>query len=51
MAELHTRQSIDQEMAAVALGKYGEDTVSFFGDVNHERDRPHHYGRQGILIG
>jgi hypothetical protein len=35
MAELH-RKSIDQEMAAVAFGKCGEGTVSFFGDVNHE---------------
>jgi hypothetical protein len=26
----------DEGMAAVVLDKYGEGTVSFFGDVNHE---------------
>jgi hypothetical protein len=29
-------QSISEGMAAVALGKCGEGTISFFGDVNHE---------------
>jgi hypothetical protein len=32
----YLRESADGEMAAVALGKFGEGTVSFFGDVNHE---------------
>jgi hypothetical protein len=29
-------QSIEEGMVAVALGKCGQGTVSFFGDVNHE---------------
>ncbi len=29
-------QSIDEGEVAVALGKCGQGTVSFFGDVNHE---------------
>jgi hypothetical protein len=29
-------QSIDTDRAVVALGKCGQGTVSFFGDVNHE---------------
>jgi hypothetical protein len=29
-------QSIDEGMTTVALGKCGQGTVSFFGDVNHE---------------
>jgi hypothetical protein len=32
----YLRESADGDMAAVALGKCGEGTVSFFGDVNHE---------------
>jgi hypothetical protein len=30
--------SVDAGMAAVALGKCGEGTISFFGDVNHEEE-------------